>query len=85
MTSNVLIRGERKDCLYAEPTLHEFFKVLVEAIGIKNCLHVRNIGCESYALPPDVARIDTTVINEDFECFKVPKAVVVFRNTSIVQ
>ena len=68
MTSNVLIRGERKDCLYAEPTLHEFFKVLVEAIGIKNCLHVRNIGCESYALPPDVARIDTTVINEDFEC-----------------
>ena len=68
MTSNALTRGERKDCLYAEPALQDFFKVIIEASGKEKCIHVRNVGCESYAVPLDVAKINTIDINEDLEC-----------------
>ena len=76
MTSNVLIRGERKDCLYAEPALEDFFKVIVEASGKENCIHVRNVECESYAVPSDVAKINTVDINEDFECNPAKTAII---------
>ena len=76
MTSNALTRGERKDCLYAEPALQDFFKVIVEASGKENCIHVRNVACESYAVPSDVAKIDTLNLNEDLECNPAKTAII---------
>ena len=59
---------ERKDCLYAEPTLGDFFRALCKAMGTENCLHITNAGYENYAVPSEVAKLEAKTVNEAFQC-----------------
>lgn len=61
------MKADRSDCLYSEPTLGEFFQVLVEALGAGNFLHVTTLGHETYAVPAGVAKVDARTIGDEFE------------------
>jgi len=57
---------ERKDCLYSEPILNEFFQVLVDAVVADHSLHVSNPGHESYAVPSEAKKVDARMIGDVF-------------------
>lgn len=57
---------ERKDCLYSEPKLNEFFQVLVDTVGADHSLYVSNPGHESYAVPSEAKKVDARTIGDVF-------------------
>ena len=59
---------QRQACLYADPTLGEFFRALCKAMGTENCLHITNAGYENYAVPSEVAKLEAKTVNEAFQC-----------------
>lgn len=59
---------QRQVCLYADPTLGEFFLALCKAMGAEKCLHVMSSGYENYAVPSEVAKLEAKTVNEAFQC-----------------